>query len=62
MMGFKKKPFNKKQYNISAMEIGIRKYMREHPLYGEEFKRQEGISKLLKKPRVHRKEGSFISR
>lgn len=52
----------KKQINITTMEIGIRKYMRQHPLFGTDFKSQERITKILKEPKRYRKEGSYISR
>ncbi len=43
----KKRKFRKKEINLMSMEVGIRKHMREHPLYGDEFKRQESINKLF---------------
>ena len=59
----KKRPMRKKQINLLSMEISNRKYMRNHSLYGDEFRRQERIANLFKRsPRQYRKEGTFISR
>ncbi len=59
----KKKSLRKKEVNLTTLEIGVRKYMQERPLYGDDFKRNERISNIFKKgQRRFRKEGSFISR
>jgi len=58
-----RRPMRKKQVNVDTLSIGCRKYMREHPLYGPSFRREENIAKLFKRgPRRFRKEGSYISR
>jgi hypothetical protein len=50
-----KKKKRKLKINITAMESGIRNYMRNHPLWGEEYRREEAIEELFKpKPRRFR--------
>jgi len=35
------------------MENNIKKYMREHPIYGEEYKREERLNEMIEgKPRI----------
>ncbi len=59
----KKRSLKKKQTNITSLEIGIKKYMRDDPLFGREVRRQERINNLFKdSTRKHRKEQSYISR
>lgn len=49
----KKVNFKPKEYNIEAIQAGIRKYRGYS---------QKDLEELVNKPRQHRKEGSYISR
>lgn len=52
----KKKPL-KKKINIAAMEASIRRYMLNHPIFGNEYRKEENIKKFFEmKPRKTRKE------
>jgi len=48
-----KRKLIKRRINLVVMENNIKKYMREHPIYGEEYKREERLNEMIEgKPRI----------
>lgn len=47
-----KKKIRKKNINILTMNIGIDKYMRNHPLFGENYRREQNIKRLFSKIKI----------
>ena len=51
----KEKEKRRKRTNVLAIEVGINKHMRNHPIHGDEYRKQEGFKKLFgPKQRKHR--------
>jgi len=62
-VGLKRKPKDQdeKEYNLEVMDIGIKKFMRNNPISGENYRKEEAIKELFERPpRQFRKR--YISR
>lgn len=46
---FMRKKKRIKKINLFALQVGIDKWMRNHPLYGEQYTRDENIKELFRR-------------
>ena len=44
---WKRNKEKEKKINIAAIESGIRNYMRNHPILGEQYRREESLKELF---------------